>query len=695
MKKAILFIFILFTGSNLPAQTKTIDSLKLLLAKEKTDKGKVKLLNKMSSRFGFGNLRNDSSLWYSQQALELAQRINYAKGELEARFNMTNYLFQTGNYPEALKLSLHNLKQAEEFHDMKTFFLQTRVIGWIYGRMGDNLKQLEYEKRLASIAPLIPVSDTIEKETFVWIANNVMAMAYSDLNEPDSTLRYLQLIYDGAIKIKDPGLLALATHGLGNYYFKKGNDSLAFYYYKECIPASLIAGRVDGVVVAETAIARVFLKKGQSDSALFYGRQALNRVQTIDAPDALQGVYSLLSTLYKNLRQNDSAFKYLQQYVTLKDSLYNQTKIIQAQNFSFNETLQQQQLEQAKKEAQQQYAAKTKLYLFAAIIFIFLIIGFFLLRNLRNKRKANQLLHQKNEEIETALSNLKSTQAQLIQSEKMASLGELTAGIAHEIQNPLNFVNNFSDINSELIEELRNKSEELKIDDVDVKDLLNDIESNEKKINHHGKRADAIVKGMLQHSRTSTGQKEPTDINALCDEYLRLAYHGMRAKDKSFNCEMKTDFDSTLPKINVVPQDIGRVILNLINNAFYACAERSRSTAAERKNLEGFQNLQGLAPYLPTVTVSTKNLGEKVEISVKDNGNGIPEKIKDKIFQPFFTTKPTGQGTGLGLSLSYDIIKAHGGEIKVETRADEARPDDTVGRGTEFIIQLPLNNSGL
>jgi len=260
----------------------------------------------------------------------------------------------------------------------------------------------------------------------------------------------------------------------------------------------------------------------------------------------------------------------------------------------------------------------------------------------------------------------------------MASLGELTAGIAHEIQNPLNFVNNFSEINKELIEELKAKNEELKIENADVKDLLNDIEDNSEKINHHGKRADAIVKSMLQHSRTSSGKKEPTDINALADEYLRLSYHGMRAKDKSFNCEMKTDFDETLQKINVVPQDIGRVLLNLFNNAFYACAERKN---LERKNLEGFQNLQGLNPYLPTVTVITRRENHQVTITVRDNGNGIPDKIKDKIFQPFFTTKPTGQGTGLGLSLSYDIItKEHNGTIKVESEE---------GEGTEFTVSLP------
>ncbi|MCO5286158.1 MAG: ATP-binding protein [Chitinophagaceae bacterium] len=318
------------------------------------------------------------------------------------------------------------------------------------------------------------------------------------------------------------------------------------------------------------------------------------------------------------------------------------------------------------------------LYIIVAIS----LLRFYVQYRSRKLMKENKLLEEKvtqrTEELNKSFEDLKSTQKQLIQSEKMASLGELMAGIAHEIQNPLNFVNNFSDINTELIGEADQEIDKGNV--AEVKDILNDIRANEEKINHHGKRADAIVKEMLQHSRTSTGQKEPTDINALCDEYLRLAYHGMRAKDKSFNCTLETHFDSSLPKVNVVPQDIGRVILNLINNAFYACAERGRSTAAERKNLEGFQKLQGLAPYLPTVTVSTKNLGGKVEISVRDNGNGIPEKIKDKIFQPFFTTKPTGQGTGLGLSLSYDIVRAHEGEIKVESKENE---------GTEFIVMLP------
>jgi signal transduction histidine kinase len=275
-------------------------------------------------------------------------------------------------------------------------------------------------------------------------------------------------------------------------------------------------------------------------------------------------------------------------------------------------------------------------------------------------------VNERTSELNRSLTHLKQTQTQLIQSEKMASLGELTAGIAHEIQNPLNFVNNFSEVNKELIAEL--KTEIKKGNTEEVNSIADDIEANEQKINHHGKRADAIVKGMLQHSRASVGVKEPTDINALADEYLLLSYHGLKAKDNSFNATMKTDFDNAIGKINVIPQDIGRVLLNLYNNAFYAVNEKIK------QNIEGYEAI---------VSVNTKKINDKVVLTVMDNGNGIPQKIVDKIFQPFFTTKPTGQGTGLGLSLSYDIIKAHGGEIKVVTKENE---------GSEFIIQLPRNS---
>ena len=350
-------------------------------------------------------------------------------------------------------------------------------------------------------------------------------------------------------------------------------------------------------------------------------------------------------------------------------------------------------------------------------------------------------LEQKRKAVEDTLAELRSTQAQLIQAEKMASLGELTAGIAHEIQNPLNFVNNFSEISTELIAEMTEEMD--KGDMEEAKAIATDIKINIEKIHHHGKRADSIVKGMLQHSRTNSGQKEPTDINALADEYLRLSYHGLRARDKSFNAHFETHLDPDLPKVEVVPQDIGRVLLNLINNAFYAVDKRSKDLTGIKKDLTGFENLSGLeansdhlnltglenlsgleansdhlnltglenlsglegtsdqipltgfetlsgaaaksrhalSPFIPTVTVSTRKNGPGIEISIKDNGHGIPEKIRNKIFQPFFTTKPTGHGTGLGLSLAYDIVKAHGGEIKVGSKE---------GEGSVFTIMLPV-----
>lgn len=288
------------------------------------------------------------------------------------------------------------------------------------------------------------------------------------------------------------------------------------------------------------------------------------------------------------------------------------------------------------------------------------------LRDAVKRRTAE--LENTNRELENILTKLKATQAQLIHSEKMASLGELTAGIAHEIQNPLNFVNNFSDLSMELIEEIEEETGKKKEErnEILMNEILADIKENLGKINHHGKRADSIVKGMLEHSRTNGGERVLTDINSLADEYLRLAYHGMKAKNNNFPAQFETHFDPGLPKVNVVPQNIGRVLINIINNAFQSLGNAESTD----------QNLK----FNPMVCVSTKDLEDKIEITIADNGPGIPEAIRDKIFQPFFTTKPTGQGTGLGLSLSYDIIKAHGGELEVQSRLNE---------GSVFRISLP------
>jgi signal transduction histidine kinase len=279
-----------------------------------------------------------------------------------------------------------------------------------------------------------------------------------------------------------------------------------------------------------------------------------------------------------------------------------------------------------------------------------------------NERKTQELEYAK--ELQKTLTNLKSTQAQLIHAEKMASLGELTAGIAHEIKNPLNFVNNFSEVSNELVDEIKELLQ--KENNKEGLEIVKDLKQNLDKINQHGKRADSIVKGMLLHSRGTSGEKTPTDINDLLDQYINLAYHGMRAQNKEFNITIEKDYDETLEKINVVPQDISRVFLNIINNACYAAYDRKKKSSDDG--------------FLPTLKVSTKGLNEKVEIRIGDNGEGIPKDILDKIFQPFFTTKPTGEGTGLGLSLSYDIVtKVHGGKLRVETKED---------MGTEFIIIL-------
>jgi signal transduction histidine kinase len=352
--------------------------------------------------------------------------------------------------------------------------------------------------------------------------------------------------------------------------------------------------------------------------------------------------------------------KYTKLYYLIKDSLNNIAALERTQVL----TLANQQREREAALQKITYANNIRIIIFGAVIISLLLLAAVFWRNNKKIKSTNLLLQQQKEQVQAALQDLKVTQSQLIQSEKMASLGELTAGIAHEIQNPLNFVNNFSEVNKELVDELQQELKAGKIEDAVA--ISNDIKENEEKINHHGKRADAIVKGMLQHSRSSSGVKEPTDINALADEYLRLAYHGLRAKDKSFNATMETNYDETIKKVNVIPQDIGRVILNLITNAFYAVTEK------KKLNLTGYE---------PVVSVSTRKRNNLIEVSVKDNGNGIPQKVLDKIFQPFFTTKPTGQGTGLGLSLSYDIVKAHGGELKVETKE---------GEGSEFIILLQI-----
>jgi two-component system NtrC family sensor kinase len=650
----LIFVFLLacFTIAHAQLQTTTIDSLRNKLAKEQNDSVRVSILLQMGDKYSLS--KADSSFNYYQLALTLNKKLKNSLLQIKTGSRLARLYNKMGNYPEALKISLENLKIQEQIHDTNAIFFTRREIMWAYGNMGDFKKELVLAKEMDSIINSGYFKDTQKVKTYRKMMYHNLANIYQSLNLIDSSLHYRRLTYDMAQQNKDPEFLALSTTGLTEMYFTLGNIDSSLYYNR--------------LAILYASQASIFQKQGQIDSAFYYSYQGLMEFREVPDTNGMIDATLILSDLYNSRHQFDSAYSYLSYHLSLKEKSLSSEKIKKFQDLVFNDMLHQKQLAQERKEAQQQYESKFKIYSLLAGFAVMLLLAVILYRNNRQKQKANKIL-------ETTLLNLKSTQAQLIQSEKMASLGELTAGIAHEIQNPLNFVNNFSEVNKELIDELEQEFDKGNYDE--VKAIAKDIKDNEQKINHHGKRADAIVKGMLQHSQSSTGVKEPTDINALCDEYLRLSYHGLRAKDKNFNADFKPDFDKTIGKINIIPQDIGRVLLNLYNNAFYATNDRKKTAGEE---------------YKPLVTVQTKKINahpdgtvgrDQLEIKVSDNGNGIPQNIVAKIFQPFFTTKPTGQGTGLGLSLSYDIIKAHGGEIKVETKE---------GEGSEFIIQLPLQN---
>ncbi|HMK19579.1 MAG TPA: ATP-binding protein [Chitinophagaceae bacterium] len=649
MKKLALIIiaFQFFSFTEAQKYSENPDSLKLLLSSAKHDTDKVLLLADLGYTCAF--LQVDTGIVYAQRAISLARQLNFKKGEAAAMSSYGWAFWASGNYDKAAEMALKSLNLYKSLQDREMIPALYNQLAVIYRDVGDYQQGLKY----CFLSKNLFGSPNEPNEVFITIGS-----IYLLTNEIDSASLYLNKLNKYYEELQKEGYQnenAYLKYSLGVVEAKKKHYEQALNYYRASIPT----GNNLDIVYTYNHMARLYQETGNIDSSIYYSKEILNKRPFLFFQRGVLDAMTILAQDYKLKNQNDSAIKYLESSIALNNSLFNKEKTRAIQSLTFNEQLRQQEIEAAKIKYQNQ----VKMYIMLASLIIFLLIAFILWLNNRRKQKVNILLQYQKEEIQRTLTELKSTQAQLIQSEKMASLGELTAGIAHEIQNPLNFVNNFSEVNDELLKELATEADKGNLDE--VKAIAKDITFNSEKINHHGKRADAIVKGMLQHSRSNSGQKEPTDINALADEYLRLAYHGLRAKDKSFNAITKTDFDSKIGKINIMPQDIGRVILNLINNAFYAVDEKKKQTD------EGYE---------PTVSVSTKKANGRVEIKVADNGNGIPQNVLDKIFQPFFTTKPTGQGTGLGLSLSYDIVKAHGGELKVETKE---------GEGTEFIIILP------
>ena len=572
--------------------------------------------------------------------------------------NIGYNIYMNGNSEDGVRLGFTALKQAQKIGN-------NRVIGIVYENLGvcfRSQRQLELEYLHTALS----FSKAGEDEVYVYWELFDLGGVHEKLNNTDSAGFYYFKSLEWVVKNNLVSFVPYVLVGLAGV---EKNEVYKFNYLSAAMQSAIQLNENSALLSIYNALGDYYLANNKRDSAFYYAKKAYNISQGFSLSSQLPPA-KLLSTLFKNLNA-DSALKYTDIYLTIKDSVENRANIERAQTQAFLYERQKLQVETEKKALQ----TNRRFTLLITAIGFLLLLALVFWRNDRKNKTANRLLKEQKEKIQETLQELKATQSQLIQSEKMASLGELTAGIAHEIQNPLNFVNNFSEVNKELLAEMNDEIEKGNLKE--VKSIAKDISDNEEKINHHGKRADAIVKGMLQHSRSSSAAaKEPTDINKLADEYLRLAYHGLRAKDKSFNATLKTDYDETIGNINIIPQDIGRVVLNLITNAFYAVDEKKKS---------GAENLPtGQAGYEPTVTVSTKKLNDKTEIRVTDNGNGIPQKVLDKIFQPFFTTKPTGKGTGLGLAVCYGIITAHGGQIEVS---------ENNARGTKFVILLPANTS--
>ena len=640
-------------------QNQYTDSLLSLLKTQPADTNRLKLMLNVADRYYFN--KPDSCLVLSEQAMQLARELRFTKGEIWSLNQAGEALRFLGNYPGALKYQMEALALNRELNDIPGEVRSLGFLGFAYVDFREYHTGIHYLQLALTLS-----RKTANQMMEVFDLSNI-GNAYQLLGKPDSALYYQRQAFYKYNGLRHGPLKSLILARYAEVFARKEmSDSALFYFHKALKNSRQVGDQLNPPMIYRQ-LATLYDAASVYDSSLYYARLAIAAARKIKRNSEILEASSLLVKLFRRMDRLDSAFQYEDLARAMNDSLYGPQKIRELQLLVFQE----QQQQQLRASEQEQFVDRIKYISLLSVLALFFLIAFILFRNNRIKQKANDLLKDQKNQIENSLTEVRSTQAQLVQREKMASLGELTAGVAHEIQNPLNFVNNFSEVNMELMEEMRqdlidgNINEALRI--------ASDIMANEGKINHHGKRADDIVKGMLLHSRGNSGNKVPTDINALVDEHLRLAYHGFRAKDKAFNVNMVTRFDGALDKVDIIPQDVGRVILNIISNAFYAVAKR------EEENQDG---------YVPTVEVSTSRtvsvlhagLSELL-IKIKDNGIGVPQGLVDKIFQPFFTTKPAGQGTGLGLSMSYDIVKAHGGELKVETEE---------GKGSEFIVRLPV-----
>lgn len=607
----------------------------------------------------------EKSLEYYNRAFELA-----AKNDLQTAIpailnNIGLVRINQGNYPEALKVLYQTLTAAKVVNDKYvsgSALNNIATVDFYLGKMNEADSAYKGSLQIA-----LEMNDTIR----IINAYNNIGEVNMEQDKSTDALGNFEKAYRIAQLKNSPEMLALITNNLANTYFRKDNYMQAITQYENALRISKQNDYGLEATKSLIGLANVQYKQGKLKDALANGLQGINRAQQMGQTQLLRDANKIVSAIYEKSGDGMDALKHFKMFMFFSDSLNNLATVRAAANEKANYRIKQKELEFEKSSIQQRWLMFSALAALLSLGIILFIIA-------HNKRRLkinnidlqhkNEIINTQKQKVEETLSTLKSTQAQLIQSEKMASLGVLTSGIAHEIQNPLNFVNNFSELSNELMDEMK---EELgKGNYEDAQEIANDVKQNLEKINHHGKRADAIVKGMLQHSRTGIGAKEPTDINALCNEFLKLSYNGFLAKNHTVNqvtaISTNTDFDNSIGKLNVIPQEIGRVLLNLFNNAFFAVNEKLKTREEN---------------YSPSVSIKTIKNFNKIQIKITDNGCGIPEKIIGKIFQPFFTTKLTGEGTGLGLSLSYDIIKAHEGDLEVESRE---------GDGSVFIISLPF-----
>ena len=635
----------------------SLDSFRNELQASRDGSDRLEILRQIALTFTYINI--DSAIYHGQKFLNEAEKLNDKNRQLDALGILGGAYIYKGELPKALELSLYGLQINEENPGLKSTDLEPGI-GPVHYNLSEIYYQLDdIEKAHLYANTIIYVDESIVGKGY---GHYLKARIFEKNNQLDSALVHINLSLD--ILEEAPSIISHLSDKydaepdcfnlLARIYLKQGKTEKALSELKNILKINILKGTTLSTANTYNDLAHFFMTQSQPDSSIYYANKALHESEKIDYVMGKLDAYTTLAISHES-KNPVNALHYYKLATSTRSSLYGAGNIQVLKDMIAESEKRREEIAAAKIEYQNQL----KMNAFIGITFTLLVVALFLYRNSRQKQKAKQ-------KIEEAYDQLKDTQAQLIQSEKMASLGELTAGIAHEIQNPLNFVNNFSDVSKELLLEMK---EELEAGNhKDAEEISVDLITNLEKIRHHGDRAAAIVKGMLMHSRSDTGERVMTDLNALCDEYLRLAYHGLRAKDSTFNAGMKTDLDGDLPKIEIVPQEIGRVLLNLITNAFYAVHEKSKSN--------------GESDYKPLVTTRTSLDKGTLTIAVIDNGPGIPEEIKDKIFHPFFTTKPTGEGTGLGLSLSYDIVKAHGGTIRVESDS---------GLGTTFTILLPMN----